>query len=94
MSERKRPERADQLGAADALLLTIQDVARLLQCSDRHIGNLRKEGHIPPPVKLGTAVRWPRRVIEDWIQAGCPETAERVPQAPQRPEDADESQAA
>jgi predicted DNA-binding transcriptional regulator AlpA len=57
-------------------MLGIPDVAKLLQCSERHVTNLRKEGRIPPPVKLGTLVRWPRKVIEDWIAAGCPAMAD------------------
>jgi excisionase family DNA binding protein len=57
---------------AEALMLDTQDVAKLMKCSDRHITNLRHEGRIPPPVKLGTLVRWPRHTIVDWINAGCP----------------------
>jgi excisionase family DNA binding protein len=54
-------------------MLTTKDVAKLLQCSDRHVTNLRKEGRMPPSVStLGTLVRWPRQTIEDWVQAGCP----------------------
>jgi excisionase family DNA binding protein len=54
------------------LMLTTRDVAGLIQCSDRHVTNLRKEGRIPPAVKLGTSVRWSRQIIEEWIAAGCP----------------------
>jgi excisionase family DNA binding protein len=54
------------------LLLDTRDVAMLLKCSDRHITNLSKEGRIPPPVRLGSLVRWPRETIEYWIAAGCP----------------------
>ena len=56
----------------EALMLSTQDVAKLLKCSDRHVTNLRREGRMPLPVKLGTLVRWPRKEIEDWIAAGCP----------------------
>jgi excisionase family DNA binding protein len=59
----------------DPLLLSARDVATLLQCSDKHIQNLRIAGRIPAPVKLGTLVRWPRQVIEQWIEAGCPAVA-------------------
>ena len=59
----------------DAMMLSVQDVAKIIQCSDRHVSNLRKAGRIPPPVKLGELVRWPRRVIDEWIQAGCPAAA-------------------
>ena len=59
----------------DTTFLTIRDVATLIKCSDRHITTLRKNGKIPQPVKLGASVRWPRRLIEDWIDAGCPPSA-------------------
>jgi predicted DNA-binding transcriptional regulator AlpA len=56
----------------ESLMLTSRDVARLMQCSDKHVTNLRKQGRMPPCIKLGTLVRWPRKIIEDWIAAGCP----------------------
>lgn len=43
--------------------------------SDRHVARLEKDGLIPPAVRLRASVRWPRRVIEDWIAAGCPANA-------------------
>jgi len=56
----------------EVLMLSSRDVAELLKCSDRHVTNLRKEGRMPPCIKLGTLVRWSRKVIEDWIAEGCP----------------------
>jgi predicted DNA-binding transcriptional regulator AlpA len=56
----------------ESLMLTSRDVARLMQCSDKHVTNLRKQGRMPPCIKLGTLVRWPRKIIEDWIAEGCP----------------------
>ena len=55
-----------------ALMLDTGDVAALLKCSDRHVTNMSKGGRIPTPVRLGTLVRWPRHIIEEWIAAGCP----------------------
>jgi predicted DNA-binding transcriptional regulator AlpA len=62
---------------SEALMMTIQDVANALQCSDRHVTDLRKENRIPQPVILGKrkGVRWPRHVIEEWIASGCPALA-------------------
>jgi len=56
----------------EALMLTTQDVARLLKCSEGHIKNLRKDNLMPQPVKLRDSVRWSRKQIEAWIDAGCP----------------------
>ena len=59
-----------------AQMLTIQDVAKLIKSSDRHVTNLRKQRRIPEPAIVGKRnVRWPRNVIEDWILAGCPALA-------------------
>ncbi len=66
-----RPHQLDS--ANDSLLLNTRDVAKLMQCSERHVTNMWKKGLMPQPVKLGTLVRWSRKTIEDWIAAGCPE---------------------
>lgn len=60
-----------------SLTMTSQEVASALQCSDRHIFNMRCSGRIPQPIKTGIkkGVRWSRRVIEEWIDAGCPAIA-------------------
>jgi excisionase family DNA binding protein len=56
-----------------AALLDVQDVAKLLNCSSRHVYRLADTGRLPPPIKLGSLVRWPRRSIEAWLAEGCPE---------------------
>jgi predicted DNA-binding transcriptional regulator AlpA len=53
-------------------LLDCRAVAALLACSARHWLRLVDSGRAPPPLRLGTLVRWPRSVIDDWIAAGCP----------------------
>jgi excisionase family DNA binding protein len=60
-----------------ALMMTKQEVAEALQCSDRHVDNMRRENRIPQPVKTGKrkGVRWPRKQILEWIDAGCPALA-------------------
>jgi excisionase family DNA binding protein len=58
-------------------LLDVQTVARLLNCSPRHIYRLADSGDMPRPVKLGALVRWSRQAIEDWVDAGCPRGAGR-----------------
>ena len=59
-------------GAVPAML-TVNQVARMLCCSSRTIYRLTDSGRMPRPVKLGSLVRWPRDVIEQWIAAGCPD---------------------
>ena len=31
-------------------------------------------GRIPSPVRLGSLIRWPRVVIEQWMAEGCPKS--------------------
>ena len=53
-------------------MLTVNDLAEMLNCSARTVYRLTDSGRIPRPVKLGGLVRWPRKKIEHWIAAGCP----------------------
>jgi predicted DNA-binding transcriptional regulator AlpA len=55
-------------------------VATLLGVSARHVDRLRARGAMPPPVKLGSAVRWARQTILDWISQGCPDLRQEVRQ--------------
>jgi excisionase family DNA binding protein len=52
-------------------LLDVRAVARLLGCSTRHVYRLADAGRMPPPLKLGALVRWPRRSVQEWIDGGC-----------------------
>jgi predicted DNA-binding transcriptional regulator AlpA len=58
-----------------ALFYDMPDMEQALKCSDRHIRNLRTTGRIPQPVKLGGRVLWSKKVIEQWIDDGCPALA-------------------
>lgn len=55
-----------------AELLDVRSVATLLNASPRHVYRLADSGRMPPPVRLGALVRWPRRDLERWIGEGCP----------------------
>jgi excisionase family DNA binding protein len=53
-------------------LLTVRQVAALLNCSSRHVCRLSDRGVMPRPAKLGDMlVRWNRAEIEQWIADGC-----------------------
>ena len=56
----------------DSELLDAHSVARLLQCSIRHVRRLADSGRMPAPLYLGALVRWPRGELLQWIGAGCP----------------------
>ena len=53
-------------------MLTVQDVARMLNCSSRTVYRLTDTGRMPRPVKLGALIRWPRETVTRWIAADCP----------------------
>ncbi len=55
-------------------LLTIDQVARLLNCSKRTVYRLTDADRMPRPVRLGSLLRWNRNAIEQWIAGGCPAT--------------------
>lgn len=55
-----------------AVLLDVNEVSRMLNCSPRHVYRLADSGKMPRPVKLGTLVRWSRVALENWIAHGCP----------------------
>ena len=66
------PSTAPSTVADPPALLDVQAVARLLDCSARHVYRLADAGRMPRPVRIGTLVRWSRQAIESWIAAGCP----------------------
>jgi len=53
-------------------MLTVHQIARMLNCSTRTVYRLTDSGKMPQPVWLGRLVRWTRQVIELWISEGCP----------------------
>lgn len=56
----------------DQLVLTAEEVAELLCISRAHVFRLQNSGRLPKPIRLGRAVRWPRRTLEAWLEAGAP----------------------
>ncbi len=67
---------AEQAGRdRNALLMTVNDVARELRVSSRHVWALLSKGAMPAPLRAGRAVRWRRSDIEAWVAAGMPERA-------------------
>jgi len=55
------------------LLLKARDVAALCGVSVRTVWDWRAAGRLPQPINIGRLVRWRRKDIEDWIEAGCPD---------------------
>lgn len=60
----------------ESLLADVDEVARMLCCSARHVWALASAGKMPPPIRLGRAVRWNRDELRRWIAAGAPHQGE------------------
>lgn len=56
----------------DPLLVSAKELARLLGISLKTIGRRRQTRHIPPPVQVGSLVRWQLATIIAWVADGCP----------------------
>ena len=69
---------AESLAEGRAAMLTVHDVARMLNCSARTVYRLTDSGRMPRPVKLGALVRWSRTTLEQWITDGCPSCRKAV----------------
>lgn len=61
----------------EPLLITAEDVAKLLSVSVRSVWRLRSAGRIPQPLQIGGAVRWRWQQMQDWIADGCPPPSSR-----------------
>jgi len=56
------------------LLIDSKVAARLLKVSQRTLWRMHKTGEMPPPIRIGRAVRWSVEVLKKWVEEGCPAT--------------------
>ena len=61
-----------QTSLPEPTMVDVAWMARELGCSERHVHRMRDAGQMPAPVKLGSLVRWNRKMIEKWMADGCP----------------------
>ncbi len=54
-------------------LVTVEQVAEMLQIATRSVWRLRDSGKMPSPISLGKCVRWKADEMEAWITDGCPD---------------------
>jgi predicted DNA-binding transcriptional regulator AlpA len=50
-----------------ALLLDVRAVARLFSLSTQTVRRLDSRGQIPPPIRIGRAVRWYKPHVLGWL---------------------------
>ncbi len=72
------PEPVEAIAPPESALLTVREVARLLNVGERSVWRWSDVGLMPPPIAIGRSRRW--RWTEDlqpWIHAGCPRIREQ-----------------
>jgi excisionase family DNA binding protein len=70
-----RPDSVPEVVARDlpeSPLIDVNQFASLLSCSTKHVRRMADAGRCPPPIRLGSLIRWNRKVVDEWISAGCP----------------------
>ncbi len=58
---------------AGPLLITAEEVARMMNVSTRTLWRLLSAGRFPQPVRFGGNTRWRVAEVLRWIEDGCPE---------------------
>jgi excisionase family DNA binding protein len=61
-----------EYGHAGSALLTAEQVAELLNISERSVWRHLSAGKFLEPVRIGGCVRWVRERVLRWIEEGCP----------------------
>ena len=53
-------------------LIDVKTVARMCRVSVWLVYKMAGGGRMPKPIKVGRLLRWKKRAIQRWINAGCP----------------------
>jgi predicted DNA-binding transcriptional regulator AlpA len=54
------------------LLIDSKQAAKLLKVSERTLWSMHHTGAMPPPIRIGRAVRWGLETLKKWVEEGCP----------------------
>jgi excisionase family DNA binding protein len=54
-------------------LMTAEELAKLMQVSERTLWRLLSAGKVPQPVRFGRNTRWRAAEVTEWLAKGCPE---------------------
>ena len=57
---------------AAPLLISAEELAKLMHVSERTLWRLLSAGKVPKPVRIGRNTRWKLAEVTDWIERGCP----------------------
>ena len=56
----------------EKILLSVNEVAAILELNQQTVRNMANDGRMPKPIKVGGSVRWKKDTIFEWIESGCP----------------------
>ena len=59
-------------------LLTIQEMAAIMNCSVASVYTMKAYGRVPPPLRIGRLVRWDPREVQQWLDNRCPSFEKKV----------------
>ncbi len=68
---------ADPAARLSAATYTVAELAGLLQCSERHVHRLHDQKLVPGVIRAGRLLRFHRRLVDEWLAAGCPRPTRR-----------------
>ena len=54
------------------MLINAEEVARMMDVSERTLWRLLSAGKVPAPVRIGRSTRWRLAEVREWISRGCP----------------------
>ncbi len=54
------------------VLINAEELARIMDISERTLWRLLSGGKVPQPVRSGRNTRWRLAEVEEWIARGCP----------------------
>jgi prophage regulatory protein len=63
---------------AAPILISAEEVAKLIRVSERTLWRLLSAGKVPQPVRIGRNTRWRYAEVREWIEKGCPGPSSRV----------------
>ena len=53
-------------------LINAEELARMMNISERTLWRLLSGGRLPQPVRIGRSTRWRLAEVVEWIERGCP----------------------
>jgi excisionase family DNA binding protein len=54
------------------VLIDAEELARMMDVSERTLWRLLSGGKLPQPVRIGRSTRWRLAEVTEWIEKGCP----------------------